>query len=204
MVLPLRLLPTLQINTRQKIGLGGIFCVGFVIIAVAIVRLTQIIGQERADPVGLAVWGLVESSVSVIVGCLPALKSLLSRAVERTFRKVYATRAGRGTGSSTARSNGYIRSKGGKSGAGMDMDDTFTNSNGHHRNGSAIQMKDPYNNSSMAKVSKDQIMVQTDYSWTRSDESEMEAGNYDDEARIINGASHPGASHHDIGLPHAR
>ena len=200
MVLPLRLLPTLQINTRQKIGLGGIFCVGFVIIAVAIVRLTQIIGQERADPVGLAVWGLVESSVSVIVGCLPALKSLLSRAVERTFRKVYATRAGRG-GSSTARSNGYIRSKGGKSGAGMDMDDTFTNSNdGHHHNGTAIQMKDPYNNSSLAKVSKDQIMVQTDYSWTRSEESEMEAGNYDEEARIINGASH----HDAVPMPHAR
>lgn len=85
MALPLRLLPDLQVNRRQKIGLTAIFGIGCVVIAIAVVRLTQIVGKERADPVGLALWGIVESSISVVVGSLPALKSFLGRAIQRTL-----------------------------------------------------------------------------------------------------------------------
>lgn len=87
MALPMGLLPGLQINRRQKIGLAGIFGVGFIVIAAALIRLSQIVGQDRTDAIGLAVWGIVESSVSVVVGSLPALKSFLGRAINRTLRR---------------------------------------------------------------------------------------------------------------------
>ena len=67
-------------------GLIVIFCIGFLIIATALVRLSQIVATERTDPVGLAVWGLVESNIAVIVGTLPALKGFVSRKVQSTFR----------------------------------------------------------------------------------------------------------------------
>ena len=85
MALPIRILPTLRMNGAQKQGLALIFCIGFLIIATALVRLSQIVTTQRTDPVGLAVWGLVESNVAVIVGTLPALKGLISRKVQSTF-----------------------------------------------------------------------------------------------------------------------
>ena len=63
MLLPLNMLSKLQVSRRQKIGLGGVFSVGVIIIIVAIIRAVQINHQERSDPVALAVWGLVESTV---------------------------------------------------------------------------------------------------------------------------------------------
>lgn len=87
MALPIGLLPSLQVNRQQKIGLAGIFCVGFIVIAAALLRLSQIVGQARSDPVGLAVWGLVESSISVVVGTLPALKTFFGRALDRTLNR---------------------------------------------------------------------------------------------------------------------
>jgi len=85
MVLPIRILPILRISGAQKQGLALIFCIGFLIIATALVRLSQIITTQRTDPVGLALWGLVESSVAVIVGSLPALKGFVGRKVQSTF-----------------------------------------------------------------------------------------------------------------------
>ncbi|KAI7231661.1 hypothetical protein KC330_g6287 [Hortaea werneckii] len=89
MLLPIGLLRDLQVDRRQKIGLAGIFSVGWIIIAAAIIRCTQIVANARTDPVGLAVWGLVESSISVMVGSLPALKAFFSRAVHRTLHRSY-------------------------------------------------------------------------------------------------------------------
>lgn len=87
MILPIRLLRELQVDRRQKIGLAGIFGVGVIIMAAAIVRCTQIVAYARSDPVGLAVWSLVESSISVMVGALPALKTLLTRTILRTLNR---------------------------------------------------------------------------------------------------------------------
>ncbi|KAL4971700.1 hypothetical protein BDW66DRAFT_155416 [Aspergillus desertorum] len=67
------------ISLRQKLGLVAVFSLGAVIIAFAIVRAVNILGRSYTDAVGLAVWGVAESSVSVIVGCLPPFKTFLSR-----------------------------------------------------------------------------------------------------------------------------
>ena len=104
MSLPIRLLGSLQVTRRQKAGLGVVFCLGFCIIAVAVVRLTQILGRARADPVGLAVWGIVESSVAVIVGSLPPLKSFLGKKLQKYTQRMYIYG---GKDSGNPRSGGY-------------------------------------------------------------------------------------------------
>lgn len=85
MLLPIPLIRELQITPRQKAGLFVVFALGVFIIASAIVRMTQILTHERTDPVGLAVWGLVESSISVIIGSLPPLKALLQKKLSRYY-----------------------------------------------------------------------------------------------------------------------
>jgi len=77
MALPIALLPSLQLDMRKKIGLGIAFSLALLIICVAIVRMTQVIVADRVDLVGLAVWGAVETTTAVVVGCLPPLKALL-------------------------------------------------------------------------------------------------------------------------------
>lgn len=86
-----------KLSLRQKLGLTAVFCLGFFIIAMAIVRAVEVTGKTYSDPVALAVWGIAESSVcrlrltiyltvranplanlAVIVGCLPPFKSLLA------------------------------------------------------------------------------------------------------------------------------
>jgi hypothetical protein len=87
MALPIKLLTFLHVSPAQRLALIGIFSVGAIVIACALVRLTQIVAQARSDPVGLAVWGIVESSMSVVVGSLPGLKSFFGRAWDRTFKR---------------------------------------------------------------------------------------------------------------------
>jgi len=87
MALPYKLLVSLRVSRAQRFALIGIFSVGCIVIACALVRLTQIVSHARSDPVGLAVWGVVESSMSVVVGSLPALKSFFGRAWDRTVMR---------------------------------------------------------------------------------------------------------------------
>lgn len=173
MLLPLRILPKLQVNRRQKIGLACVFCVGFIAIAAAIVRLTLIIGQERTDPVGLAVWGLVESSISVIVGSMPALKSLLSRAVDKASRRGSSLSLGGGASAEGGyASHGraeYLFSKSGARSAAVGLEDVHSPNPSQHS----------------TSPSKEQIAAPEGYSWVKSSESEVETGTYDDEVRII-------------------
>ncbi|KAL3473280.1 hypothetical protein BJX99DRAFT_233952 [Aspergillus californicus] len=79
MAFALRIVWSTTISFRQKLGLVVVFMLGAIIIAFAIVRAVNILGRAYTDAVGLAVWGIAESSISVIVGCLPPFKTLLSR-----------------------------------------------------------------------------------------------------------------------------
>ncbi|KAJ3519807.1 hypothetical protein NM208_g13978 [Fusarium decemcellulare] len=83
MALPIAVLPSLQLDKRKKIGLGIAFSLGFIIICVAIVRMTQVIVGNKVDLIGLAIWGAVETATALVVGSLPALKSLLARGVKK-------------------------------------------------------------------------------------------------------------------------
>lgn len=66
MALPLHLLLGLfGVNRKQKAGLAGIFCLGFIIIVVALVRVfqTRATKEHHADPIWLALWSQIEASV---------------------------------------------------------------------------------------------------------------------------------------------
>ncbi|KAH3371389.1 hypothetical protein KXW99_000318 [Aspergillus fumigatus] len=78
MYLPLRILWKTKMNLYQKLGLATVFCLGFVIIAAAIIRAVAITGKAYSDQAALAIWGIAESSISMIVGCLPPFKSFIT------------------------------------------------------------------------------------------------------------------------------
>lgn len=78
MVVPLVLLRYIQINKRQKIALAAIFSVGGFIIAFAILRIAMINpATNQADPIWLAFWTVLESTVAIIVCSLPTFRSLI-------------------------------------------------------------------------------------------------------------------------------
>ncbi|KAJ4130249.1 hypothetical protein NW768_007232 [Fusarium equiseti] len=91
MALPIAVLPSLQLDKKKKIGLGVVFSLGVIIITVAIIRMSQVIVKQQVDLVGLAIWGAVETATALVVGCLPALKGLLSRSI----KKYKSSRSGR-------------------------------------------------------------------------------------------------------------
>ncbi|KAI9891963.1 MAG: hypothetical protein M1814_002158 [Vezdaea aestivalis] len=91
MVLPIRLLYNLRISIRQKLGLGLIFGMVVVIMAVSIARvviaLGAIIGTRstlgQADPAQLSFWSVIEASIALWVSCLPTFR-ILFRSNERS------------------------------------------------------------------------------------------------------------------------
>lgn len=71
MILPIRLLFGLRISTKQKIGVGGIFCLGFGVIIFAIIRMVSLLhaivtGNANAG-VALALWSMLECSVGLYI-----------------------------------------------------------------------------------------------------------------------------------------
>ncbi|KAL3470343.1 hypothetical protein BJX99DRAFT_251312 [Aspergillus californicus] len=79
MAFALRIVWSTSITFRQKLGLVVVFSLCAVIIAFSVVRAIIITGRAYSDQAGLAVWSIAESSISVIVGCLPPFKTFLSR-----------------------------------------------------------------------------------------------------------------------------
>ncbi|KAJ5054219.1 uncharacterized protein L3040_000500 [Drepanopeziza brunnea f. sp. 'multigermtubi'] len=82
-MLPIRLLFQLRISTSQKLGVGGIFSLVGFIIAVAIVRMIYVLNSistsDTRHNISVTMWSVLEAGVAVIVGSLPALKSLITK-----------------------------------------------------------------------------------------------------------------------------
>ncbi|KAF9887200.1 hypothetical protein FE257_010454 [Aspergillus nanangensis] len=73
-----KILWSASITARQKIGVGIVFCLGVFIIVAAIVRAVEISDKAYSDIVAIGVWSVAESSISMIIGCLPPFKELVS------------------------------------------------------------------------------------------------------------------------------
>jgi len=68
----------LQMNTRKKVGLAGVFLLGIFTTVCSIMRLTQVKSIiTGADVTGLILWGTVEMNVGVSLTCLPTLLPLI-------------------------------------------------------------------------------------------------------------------------------
>ncbi|KAJ5186471.1 hypothetical protein N7449_011235 [Penicillium cf. viridicatum] len=83
MILPIRLIWNLQMKTRQKLSIGGLFCFGWICIIISTVRVVQLGGTENGVPAPswLALWGTIEASIAVMIGCCPGLYRVLKTAI---------------------------------------------------------------------------------------------------------------------------
>jgi hypothetical protein len=171
MSLPLALIPSLQLDRKKKVGLVVVFSLGFIIIAFAVIRMTQVIHHTNVDLVGLAIWSSVESSVAVIVGCMPPLKGFLTK----SMRAYTAKRSAHGY---NAASKGFnSRDQATYAGAGQSKSAVITES---------IPLDET--NRSRHEQDQGQIFVSTSYGWhhdTRSVADDSSAKEYDDTSGIV-------------------
>ncbi|KAH0835146.1 hypothetical protein FOPE_04122 [Fonsecaea pedrosoi] len=97
MLLPLDLIWNLKMPRTQKASIGALFCLGFVCIVVATIRVKELgstVNNTQPSTTWLALWGIVESSIgtalmcplAVLIGCGPGLY--------RKARTIYQTRHG--------------------------------------------------------------------------------------------------------------
>lgn len=69
MALPLGLIRNLQMQWKRKLSIGGLFCLGWICIAVSTIRATYLGQNARAEKFQapstswLALWGIVESAI---------------------------------------------------------------------------------------------------------------------------------------------
>jgi hypothetical protein len=79
-LLPWKLLWVVQRSRKEKIAIGSIVGLGVVIIVFAIIRIIVTnTTHTHPEPVWLALWSAVETSVSVIVISLTSLKVLFNK-----------------------------------------------------------------------------------------------------------------------------
>jgi hypothetical protein len=76
MALPLSRLLRLRVRLTQKINVGIIFCLSFVVVGVEIVRLVESLKHNGTNL--NIVWTSSEASVAVIISCLPTYNTLIS------------------------------------------------------------------------------------------------------------------------------
>jgi hypothetical protein len=90
MFLPLGLIWKLQRPRAQKIGIGALFCVSWICIVAATIRVVSIGvksgSSSTPSSTWLAFWAVIESSIAVIIGCCPGLYA--------TAKEVQKTRQG--------------------------------------------------------------------------------------------------------------
>ncbi|KZM25828.1 uncharacterized protein EKO05_0002547 [Ascochyta rabiei] len=113
MALPIRLTWNLQMPRSKKNAILLLFATGFICIFFACLRVSQVAinaakpeakGQPL-DPTWLAIWGIVECSIAVIIGCCPAFAVLVNAFRARAtydsqgYRKHTGTGTGQGRGS---------------------------------------------------------------------------------------------------------
>ncbi|KKZ68594.1 hypothetical protein EMCG_01044 [[Emmonsia] crescens] len=111
MALPVKLLWSLRLPLLQKASLGALFSVGLICIAIATVRVVQIGSKAKNNSTPssswLAFWGILETGIAVIIGCLPALAIIYRKqqATRRTYGRGYSSMEGRQNKNSIPLSN---------------------------------------------------------------------------------------------------
>ncbi|PWW79003.1 hypothetical protein C7212DRAFT_275344 [Tuber magnatum] len=83
-LLPLKMIWGIQLPPRQKAGLVGIFALGGLGVLAGILRLFSIkefldTGDPSWDTLDISIWSIVEATVSIICGSVPAIKAFFSK-----------------------------------------------------------------------------------------------------------------------------
>ncbi|EAS29806.3 uncharacterized protein CIMG_08552 [Coccidioides immitis RS] len=98
-ILPLRLIWGLHISRQRKIAVCAMFSVAILCMITAIIRLVQInskTGITNPNVQWVALWGTVEATTAIIVGCLPTFRFL-----RKTSRATGAYYSQKGSGQSS-------------------------------------------------------------------------------------------------------
>ncbi|KAM0127281.1 hypothetical protein ACHAP3_008849 [Botrytis cinerea] len=80
-VFPMPILWRLQMSQKQKLGIIGVFSVGFMSAIASIVRFTAVMitnGTSQPSVVWQAAWGMVEMAVAVVASSLPTFGILIA------------------------------------------------------------------------------------------------------------------------------
>ncbi|KAF1996954.1 hypothetical protein P154DRAFT_497567 [Amniculicola lignicola CBS 123094] len=82
-MLPIPVIKGLNLPTRQKAALLGVFILGFFVCIISILRLPSlhkaVVSTDFSyENIGIAVWSCIEVNVAIVCACLPALKPLIS------------------------------------------------------------------------------------------------------------------------------
>lgn len=82
MALPIQLVWNLQMPRLRKVAICMLFGTGLVCIAFATIRVLQIGINDKGqastpEPKWLTFWGVLETSIAVIIGCCPAFAALI-------------------------------------------------------------------------------------------------------------------------------
>ncbi|KAL9614568.1 MAG: hypothetical protein Q9167_000937 [Letrouitia subvulpina] len=90
MALPIPLVAKLQVNVRQRIGLGLLFFVGSIATATSIVRLFSIQQGGKSTDVSWntsysTTWSAIEINVAIICACLPILRVPIQAVFPKLF-----------------------------------------------------------------------------------------------------------------------
>lgn len=110
--LPLSVLNKIQLPSRQKYALMGVFALAGMVVIISILRLPSLIDLWKSKDTSyqnpmVMIWSCVEINVGIICSCLPTLRCL--------FPKIFKAATGYATGRSG-------RSEGSQSGAKFDGD----------------------------------------------------------------------------------
>ncbi|PSN69649.1 hypothetical protein BS50DRAFT_446823, partial [Corynespora cassiicola Philippines] len=88
-IVPIPPIFKLQMWTRQKLALIGLFCLGFFTCVISIVRLTTLYRglntkDQYWDNAPTAYWSVVELNTGIICACLPTLRPLVRKMYSRS------------------------------------------------------------------------------------------------------------------------
>ncbi|KAH7018230.1 uncharacterized protein B0I36DRAFT_368269 [Microdochium trichocladiopsis] len=123
-VLPLPELWKLSMSWKKKIQVLSMFCVGFFVSLVAILRLQYLLhfgqgGNVTMDFVEIGIWSTIEVSVGLICACMPAMRSLLSLVLPKAFGNTTKRPTGAGGSGDGPSYGGGGGAKGSSSSAGL-------------------------------------------------------------------------------------
>ncbi|KAL2008122.1 hypothetical protein VTN00DRAFT_8104 [Thermoascus crustaceus] len=105
-LLPIPVLLKLQLYTRQKAVLIGLFCLGFFVTVIQIIRIFTIKNlKSYTNSEAIVIWSIVEISLGVIIPCIPTYGPLF-----RSFSQAYSSyRYGRSREESKNTNTGFSR-----------------------------------------------------------------------------------------------
>lgn len=89
-LMPMPVISHLQLPLRQKMLLGGVFCLGLFTCIISIIRIPTLSTASKTqdgtwDNVDAAIWSFLELTIAILATCLPTLRPIFVKIMPRIF-----------------------------------------------------------------------------------------------------------------------